>query len=335
MTTMRRVLAYALAAAAGAMLLLQAATADDVPVYPTWGVHNPPSASTCTYKTCVYTRGAGQPTDPSFPAFWTSDWKMYRVFEGYIGHPPPYYIKPPLPGADYETSSGTTYYDSTWRSPRWPGQGAMMESYTDRCLPIFPIPNHFSCAFISLGDTAFFLSFGTHPDYVPALCLFSKMNHPPETDFVKHLPYDATNSQGRGIGLQAYGFWVSQAGQPVQLTISPDMTSKGGILFGYAFYSEATPDRVDHGAAPYRHPESFFFSGAGGPGDPPDAPIVSQNYTNFAMVRPNPKDTWDRVMNIDPSKLPVCNLFAKPPAPNLAAHGGKGRITWGDIGRHK
>ena len=35
----------------------------------------------------------------------------------------------------------------------------MIEFYKDRCLPIFPIDNQFTCAFISLGKTAYFLTF--------------------------------------------------------------------------------------------------------------------------------------------------------------------------------
>jgi hypothetical protein len=32
-------------------------------------------------------------------------------------------------------------------------------------------------------------------------------------------------------------------------------------MFGYAFDSHPTPDRVDHRAAPYRHPHSFYLPG--------------------------------------------------------------------------
>jgi hypothetical protein len=85
-------------------------------------------------------------------------------------------------------------------------------------------------------------------------------------------------------------------------------------MFGYAFDSQPTPDRVDHGAAPYRHPHSFYFSGM--PYLPqvplPNAPIISQNYADFAMIKPNPSNTWAKVQALDPRSLPKCQLF-KPP----------------------
>jgi hypothetical protein len=109
-------------------------------VYSTYGVHNPPSDSPCADPSCVYARGVGEPTDPRYPDYWSSHWKMYRVFQGFAENPPPYDHAPPAalkPGRDYEISNGATYYDSTWRGPS--GEGAMMEHYENRCLPIFPI----------------------------------------------------------------------------------------------------------------------------------------------------------------------------------------------------
>jgi hypothetical protein len=97
-------------------------------VYSTYGVHNPPSDSPCTFRSCVYTREPGQPTDPRYPDYWSSNWTMYRVFNGYVDNPPPYDGAPPpalKPGQDYEISKGATYYDSTWRGRG--GEGAMME----------------------------------------------------------------------------------------------------------------------------------------------------------------------------------------------------------------
>jgi hypothetical protein len=129
-------------------------------VYATYGVHNPPADSPCANPTCVYVREAGQPTDPTYPPYWSSHWSMYRVVRGYQAHPPPYDGAPPVPlneGQDYEVSRGATYYDSTWRGPT--GDGAMMEHYEKRCLPIFPLSNHYTCSFISLGDIAFFLTY--------------------------------------------------------------------------------------------------------------------------------------------------------------------------------
>jgi hypothetical protein len=101
-------------------------------------------------------------------------------------------------------------------------------------------------------------------------------------------------------------------------------------MFGYAFDSQPTPDRVDKSAPPYRHPQSFYFSGY--PLPPANAPIVSQNYTNFAMIRPDPKTTWDLVNKLDPKTLPACQLF-NPPAGALALPN-KGRApTWGSLGK--
>lgn len=67
-------------------------------------------------------------------------------------------------------------------------------------------------------------------------------------------------------------------------------------------------DSVDKKAAPYRHPHSFYFSGF--PGTPPNAPILSQNYTEFSMKKPDPKKTWDLVSKFAAGKpIPKCNLF--------------------------
>jgi hypothetical protein len=44
----------------------------------------------------------------------------------------------------------------------------------------------------------------------------------------------------------------------------------------------------------------------------PNAPIISQNYTDFAMLKPDPAKTWAKVQNLDPRTLPKCQLF-KPP----------------------
>jgi hypothetical protein len=303
------------------------------PVYPTYGVHNPAVDSNCANTDCIYIRQPGEPTDPHYPPFWSSHWNMYRVFKGYADNPPPYDGAPPpalKEGTDYEKSHGATYYDSTWTG--WNRTGAMMEHYEDRCLPIFPIPNHYTCSFISLGDIAFFVTYEDRPSGMPRVCLFSPVNHPPMTDFIKHLPYSSGDSARLGNRVQGYSFWTDpQTGKPVQTGVSPDLTDKGMIMFGYAFKSEAEPDRVDHSAAPYRHPQSFYFSGF--PAPPADAPIVSQNYTDFAMEKPDPKKTWDQVSGLDPKTLPLCQLFNPPagaPAAAAAAHGSR---SWGDIKR--
>jgi hypothetical protein len=301
-------------------------------VYQTYGVHNPPSVSPCTYPECVYKRGPDQPTDPRYPDYWSSHWTMYRVFNKYQDYPPPYDGAPPpqlKAGQDYQISHGATYYDSTWRGPS--GEGAMMEQYDEWCLPIFAFSNHYSCAFISLGDTAFFLAGNNHPQWMPPVCLFSPLNHPPRQDFISHLPYSAGDSARLGNRVQGYSFWVNPGtGNPIQVGTSPDRTDDGDILFGYAFMSEPTPDRVDKSAPPYRHPQSFYFSGV--PVSPPNAPIVSQNYTDFAMIKPDPATTWDLVSKLDPKSLPACQLF-KPPVAVLARPA-KPAPTWGDLKAH-
>jgi hypothetical protein len=300
-------------------------------VYSTYGVHNPPADSPCANPDCVYVRGPNEPTDPRYPAYWSSNWTMYRVFNRYAEFSPPYDRAPPpplKPGRDYEISYGATYYDSTWHGAQ--GDGAMMERYDGRCLPIFPISNHFSCAFISLGDTAFFVTYAKdRPKGMPPVCLFSPVNHPPKRDFISHLPYSKGDSAQLHDRVQGYSFWVSGAnGQPIQTGVRPDRTKDQAIMFGYAFNSRPTPDRVDRKAEPYRHPQSFYFSGY--PLPPANAPIVSQNYTNFAMIKPDPKKTWDQVSTLDPKTLPACQLFNPPSAPQAAAAAQRAP-TWGDL----
>lgn len=288
-------------------------------VYPTYGVHNAPSVSPCTKSDCIYVRGVGEPSNPLLLAWWSSHWTMYRVFNKYPEYPPPYAGKPPpelKEGQDYETSHGATYYDSTYDGQG--RHGAMEEHYERRCLPIFPIDNHFTCSFISLGETAFFVTYpADRPKGMPPICLFSPRNHPPELDFIKHLPYARSDSARLHDEVQGYSFWISGSdGKPVQTGVSPDRTARGDILFGYAFESLPRPDAVDPAAAPYRHPQSFYLSGSSF--QPADAPIVSQNYTDFAMVKPDPAQTWDQVSKLDPATLPPCQLF-NPPAPQASA----------------
>jgi hypothetical protein len=294
-----------------------AAAAPDIPgdVYPTYGVHNDAHTDRCAQSDCLYRRKSGEPTDPIYPRYWSSHWVMYRVFNRFKDFPPPYDGKPPAPledGKDYQATWGASYYDSTWVGPT--GKGAMEEDYDKACLPIFPIPNDYSCSVISLGSIAFFLTYDDRPAWMPPVCLFSPRNPPPPRDFIKHLPYSAVDSRRLGNRVQAYGFWTNADGKPMQIGVSPDQTAAEGVMFGYAFDSRPTPDRVDHRAAPYRHPHSFYFSGM--PYLPqvplPNAPIISQNYTDFAMVKPDPSRTWAKVQELDPARLPKCELF-KPP----------------------
>lgn len=334
--------------AAGFGLAAPAARADDGDIYSTYGAHNPPDKSNCQNpKTCVYRRSKGEPSNPRWPAYWTSSWNMYRVYEGFQQHPPPYDGKPPA-GTTYEESRGTTYYDSTIRTPH--GRGAMEEHYEKKCLPIFPMENNYSCSFISLGPIAFFVTYDDRPKDMPKVCLFSPLNHPPARDFIKHLPYSLadsmrTNPDGKGKPrLQGYSFWMDPASKPtgkiMQTGVSPDRTADGYIMFGYGFYAQPTPDAVDRKAKPYRHPHSFYFSGF--PGFPPGsgaqpqqyfAPIVSQNYTDFAMRKPNRAETWDQVWNLDYKTLPKCQLFNPPGSALTATAGGAAKRppTWGDL----
>lgn len=189
-----------------------------------------------------------------------------------------------------------------------------MEFYEKRCLPIFPMSNHYTCAFVSLGNKAYFLRYDDRPPGTPRCCQFSLDNHPPRQDFIKHLPYSADESRHLGGVVQAYSRLVPP-----------------GILFGYAFESTARPDAYDPAAPPYRHPQSFFFSGY--PGDPPDAPIVSQNYTGFRMQRPDPKRTWAQVAELCPPKPEWCCLFASdcPAAGVAAAPASPAKPAWSEL----
>ena len=260
-------------------------------VYYTGGVHN--DKDCVPESTCIYRRQPSEPTDPLYPAWWTSEWVMYRVFQNYDKFPPPYASPPAgLTPADYQASYGASYYDSTYVPADNDGTGAMMEHYDKFCLPIFPMANNYSCAFVSLGNKAYFLRYDDRPPGTPQCCQFSLRNHPPRRDFIKHLPYNAGESGHLGGAIHAYSRLV----QP------------GNILFGYAFYKDATPDAADPGAAPYRHPQSFYF--AGYPFDPPNAPIVSQNYSNFRSEKPDPAKTWDQVARMCPAKPQWCCLFS-------------------------
>jgi hypothetical protein len=300
--------------------------------YPTYGVHNPPWCSPCACPDCLYQRNPGEPSDPLFPLYWSARWTMYRVFNQYVEYPPPYDGPPPAPlqeGIDYQVSYGATYYDSTWRGPNGE-EGAMMEHYEDWALPIFPRDNHFSCSFISLGNNAYFLTYDKdRPAGMPPICLFSNLNHPPRRDFIKHLPYSQGDSDRLGGRIQGYSFWASpdEGKPPIQVGVSPDRTADGGIMFGYAFKSAWEPDAADPCAAPYRHPHSFYFSGC--PVDPPNAPIVTQFYTEFSMVHPDPAQTWDLVAKFANGKpIPACHLYGNAAAavaanPSATAWAGK------------
>ena len=322
---------------------LDPAFAAEPDVYQTYGTHNPASPSVCASPDCIYVRKDGEPSAPLWPLHWSSRWHMYRVFKGFDKFPPPYDGQPPTQlknGVDYETSEGATYYDSEWTSGSdlLPGVGAMRESYDDRCLPIFPIDNKFSCSFISLGNTAFFQTYAKdRPAGMPEYCLFSPLNHPPRRDFIRHLPYSKADSERLDGQVQAYSFWVDgQSGKPIQTGVQPDQTAQQAILFGYGFWSTPSPDRTDSQLRPYRHPQSFYFSGY--PVAPANAPIVSQNYTNFSALQPTP-ETWSVVAALNPRDIPECHLFDRSSADPSATGSLTGAqvnvsqpMTWANIG---
>ncbi|WP_268411462.1 hypothetical protein [Alteromonas sp. a30] len=269
------------------------APAKDEPdnVFFTMGVHNDFG---CDQENCLPERKAGEPSDPKYPAQWISDWTMFRVTNNYQDNPPPY-TNPPstLDENDYTVSYGTSYYDSTYIPEDGDGKGAMMEHYDGYCLPIFPRENNnYTCSFVSLGNKAYFLTYkDDRPEGMEECCLFSPQNHPPEQDFIKHLPYSDLRSAQLDDSVQAYGIELP----------SPN----GPILFGYAFNRQASPDT--HTGKMYRHPQSFYFSGDT---TKANAPIVSQNYTNFRAEKPDPKTTWDQVGAMCTKQpLPNCELF--------------------------
>jgi hypothetical protein len=101
----------------------------------------------------------------------------------------------------------------------------------------------------------------------------------------------------------------------------------GAILFGYASMSKPEPDRAERTAQPYRHPQSFYFSGY--PLPPTNAPMVSQNHRDFAMIWPDPKTTWNTVSKLNSKSLPPCQLFNPPPSAAANVAGARRAATWG------
>ncbi len=280
-------------------------------IYFTKGVHNP---CDCGREGCVESRKDGDPPDPVYPDYWVSEWTMYRVFAAFEDNLPPW-SNPPgglVAGKDYEISYGATYYDATWIAQDG-STGAMMEHYERRCLPIFPIGNDFTCSFISLGNTAYFLTYQKdRPQNMPPCCLFSPYNHPPRRDFVKHLPYSTEDSAHLNGRLRAYRY------------VAPH-----DIWFAYAFFKDRWVDE----AKQYLLPHSFYFSGY--PLTPPNAPFVSQNYSNFRMEQPNPRETWAQVARMCPTIPPTCQLF-DPPKPNAAVMTRDPSVTdWRRIDKEK
>lgn len=127
-----------------------------------------------------------------------------------------------------------------------------------------------------------------------------------------------------GPGGQGYGFWISHNhGKVIQTGAAPDRTSDEGILFCYGFKNEGGKVM----------PQSFYFSGV--PAPVPNAPIVSQNYTDFREVRPDPVQTWGKVSSLDLTTLPECQLFEPPQQVKAALQASEPAPTWGTIGRKR
>jgi hypothetical protein len=94
-------------------------------------------------------------------------------------------------------------------------------------------------------------------------------------------------------------------------------------------------DRFDRHAGKYAFDDHLIvdrFVEVIGRVAPANAPIVSQNYTNFAMIKPDPKTTWDQVNKLDPKTLPACQLF-NPPSGALAVPNTGRAPSWGNIGK--
>ncbi|WP_440055266.1 hypothetical protein ACSLBF_03755 [Pseudoalteromonas sp. T1lg65] len=290
-------------------------------VYSTNGVH---SDHGCNAKNnhCIAPRTAADPQDPQFPDYWISDWTMFTVLnEAASEANPPPYANPPttLKQSDYKVSFGTSYYDSTYnkaaaeKSADKENYGAMMEYYNDFCLPIFGKTikeSETDCAFVSLGKKAYYITFDksnnnseqAFPEPT-SCCQFSPNNHPPRTDFLKHLDYWPEASKNLNNSVQAY-YWKA--------LWSPGAEQQ--ILFAYAFNNYKSPEgNMPRASEWYQHPQSFFFSGMinQGTAAEPDfiAPIISQNYTSFRKQQPNP-ELWQNVVQWCPAKkIQKCRLF--------------------------
>ncbi|MFT4977441.1 MAG: hypothetical protein ACI8S6_003346 [Myxococcota bacterium] len=287
------------------------------PIYPSHGVHSP---CRCPDDGCDAARGPDDPPDPRYPEQWVSGWTMYRVFAPDPASLPPYDSPPAdmTEGTDYEASRGTTAYDSRYVPEDGDGTGAMMAHYEDRCLPIFPHDNTYSCTFISLGNKAWLLTGDDRPEDTPPCCMFSPYHHAPKTDFIRNLPYSAEDSSHLSDTLQAYRYVADPQDR--------------AIWFGYSFYRDRWADAEKQHLLPH----SSYFTGS--KTDPPDAPIVSQNYTDFRILAPDPAETWQRVgreCTADP--LPICHPFDTSTEALEATPGGAGGPQgsgWEDITGH-
>lgn len=275
-------------------------------VYETNGVH---SDCGCDKDNnyCLAKKDPSEPKRPKFPDHWISDWTMFTVMNETAAEEfPPPYTNPPanIEAKDYRVSYGTSYYDNNYRPKEPKGEqdfGAMMEHYSDFCLPIFGWPENkyeFTCAFVSLGKTAYFLEYKSNSEDAPKCYEFSPNNHPPRPDFLKHLDYWPEASKQLNGSVQAY-YWK----QLWQKDAEPRM------LFAYAFNREKSLQ----GNLPidnewYQRPQSFFFTGQIAQGKEMTSPMISQNYTSFRTEQPNPK-LWQQVENWCKQPVPLAHLF--------------------------
>lgn len=79
----------------------------------------------------------------------------------------------------------------------------MMEFYDKRCLPIFPMSNYFTCAFISLGDKAYFLTYADRPEKMPPCCRFSGKTIRPGAILSSTCPTARKTALGSATGCRA------------------------------------------------------------------------------------------------------------------------------------
>ena len=133
------------------------------------------------------------------------------------------------------------------------------------------------------GDIAFFVTYPKdRPNGMPPVCLFSPLNTSAAAGSQPELlAHSAGHSARRHNRVRGYSFWVDHAtGKPIQVGVSPDRTKDQAVMFGYAFNSKPTPDRVDRSAKPYRHPQSFYFSGF------PMAPLMRRSSARIIPTSP-------------------------------------------------
>ena len=116
----------------------------------------------------------------------------------------------------------------------------------------------------------------------------------------------------------------------MQVGVAPVPPPKAmAIMFGYGFQSEATPDRIDRSAAPYRHPQSFYFSGYPlPPPDGPDAPFVSQKLYGLRDDQARPESdvgSGERSRSEDAAGVPAFRSAEPRGRPRRSASRRRGR----------